>query len=337
METWPLVSVIVTVYDRVQFLRNALQGVLEQTFRSFEIIVTDDSNNSEIKSICNSFQRREIRYRCNASPLGVALNLRTAISETRGRYISILNDDDVWEPEFLELLVTPLKEKPDRVLVFSDHWIILEDGQIDVDRSEQNTALYQRNILQEGEIHDWEILAVLDHAIPLAMAGVFQKNAINWDLLVREVAGAYDFWLSCLLASSRRPAYYIPRRLSKYRIHSLMETARRAVDKDDNMVFIYGRLMEMNLFPRLERAVQQRYRDALFGCGKNNLFFDRLSEARGYFLRSLKTSPSAKALAGLLLTFLPKLVRISCISSQRLLQRRFAFRSRWGRADNSRQ
>src|ERR1700737_2804237 len=85
MDALPLVSVVVTVYDRVQFLRNALQGVLEQTFRSFEIIVTDDSNNSELKSICDSFQQREIHYRFNSSPLGVALNLRAAISETRGR------------------------------------------------------------------------------------------------------------------------------------------------------------------------------------------------------------------------------------------------------------
>jgi glycosyltransferase involved in cell wall biosynthesis len=333
----PLVSVVVTVYDRIQFLRNALQGVLEQTFRSFEIIVTDDSNKSEIKSICNSFRQGDIHYRANSSPLGVALNLRTAISQAKRKYIAILNDDDVWEPEFLELLVTPLIDSPERVLAFSDHWIILEDGQIDVDRTDENTALYRRNTLQEGEIHDWERLAVLDHAIPLAVAGVFPKNAINWDLLVGDVAGAYDFWLSCLLASTRRPVYYIPRCLSKYRVHGLMETARKTADKGEAMVFIYGRLIEMNLFPPLKEPLQRRYRDALFGCGKDYLLFDRLSEARQYFLRSLKTSPNAKALAGLLLTCLPKRFRMSCISSQRMLHRRFAFWNRWGRARTSRQ
>jgi glycosyltransferase involved in cell wall biosynthesis len=337
MDTWPLVTVVVTVYDRVQFLRDALQGVLDQTFRSFEIIVTDDSNNSEIKAICSSFEQREIHYRFNSSPLGVALNVRAAISESRGRYIAILNDDDVWEPEFLELLVAPLKDEPERVLAFGDHWIVGEDGQIDIPRTEENTALYRRNTLKKGEIVGWETLAVLDHAIPLAMASVFRKNAIDWDLMVRDVAGAYDFWLSCLLASRRLPAYYVPQRLSKYRIHGLMETARRAEDKHEDMVFIYGKLIDMNVFPRLKAALRQRHRDALFGCGRNCLMFDRLLEARQYFLRSLRTSPSAGAIAGWFLTSLPKRFRMGCISTQGTLHRSFAFWKRCGKACNWRQ
>jgi glycosyltransferase involved in cell wall biosynthesis len=324
LDTSPMVSVVVTVYDRVQFLRNALQSVLDQTFRSFEIIVTDDSNNAEIRAICDSFHRSEIHYRANSFPFGVALNLRAAISETRGDHIAILNDDDAWEPDFLELLVTPLKDNVDRVLAFGDHWIMLKNGQIDADRTEKNTALYRRNTLREGEIRDWEMLAVLDHAIPLAMAGVFLKDAIKWDLLVGDVSGAYDFWLSCLLASSHRPAYYIPRRLSKYRIHDLMETARSAPEKAENMVFIYGKLIAMDLFPRLKVPLRQRFRDALFVCGKDYFFFDRLSEARQYFLRSLKTSPSAKAVAGFLMTWLPKWCRTSCLSFHGMLHRRFA-------------
>jgi glycosyltransferase involved in cell wall biosynthesis len=337
MDKSPLVTVVVTVYDRVQFLRNALQGVLDQSFHSFEIIVTDDSDNADIEWICKSFKEPKIYYRSNSSPLGVALNLRAAISESKGEYIAILNDDDVWEPEFLELLVAPLMDDHERVLAFGDHWIILEDGRVDVARSDENTALYRRNTLQEGELHDWERLAVLDHAIPLAMAGVFSKNAVKWDLLVEEVAGAYDYWLSCLLASSQRPAYYVPRRMSKYRIHSLMETARASEDKHENMVFIYGKLIEMNLFPRLEAPLQNRYRDALCGCGKNYLIFGRLSAARQYFFKSLKTSLSAKALAGLLLAYLPNRFRTNCIKGQRMFQRSLAFWKRCGRPGNSRQ
>jgi glycosyltransferase involved in cell wall biosynthesis len=138
-DTPPLVSVVVTVYKRVQFLRGALQSVLRQTFRSFDIIVTDDSNNLEIKSICDSFQQRQIHYRYNPSPLGVACNLRAAISETSGRYIAILNDDDLWEPDFLALLLAPLQDNPERVLAFGDHWIIGEDGRVDYEQTEENT------------------------------------------------------------------------------------------------------------------------------------------------------------------------------------------------------
>jgi glycosyltransferase involved in cell wall biosynthesis len=313
MEPPPLVSVLVTVYDRIGFLRFALQSILEQTFPSFEIIVTDDANNPEIKSICDSFRQRKIRYRSNASPLGVAQNLRVAISQTRGRYIAILNDDDVWEPDFLKLLVAPLENSPERILAFGDHWIMLEDGRIDVNQTAENTDRYRRKTLPEGEMRDWQVQAVLENTIPLAMAAMFRKDAVNWDLLVEDVAGAYDFWISCLLASCGRPAYYVPRRLSRYRVHSSMETARTAADKNENMIFIYGRLIELNLFPQLEAALRRRYRDALFVCGRDYLLFNRLSKAREYFLQSLKTCLNAKALGGLMLTCLPRRFRTVCL------------------------
>jgi len=313
MESPPLVSVVVTVYNRIRFLRFALQSILEQTFRSFEIIVTDDANNPETKSICDSFRQPKIRYRFNASPLGVAQNLRVAISQTGGRYVAILNDDDTWEPDFLELLVAPLENSPERILAFGDHWIMHEDGQIDVHRTTENTARYRRNTLPEGEMRDWQARVVLENTIPLAMAAMFRKDAVNWDLLVQEVAGAYDFWISCLLASSGRPAYYVPRRLSRYRIHSSMETARKAVNKNENMIFIYARLIELNLFPRLEASLRRRYREALFVCGKDCLLFNRLPKGREYFLRSLKACLNGKALGGLVLTCLPRRFRTVCL------------------------
>jgi glycosyltransferase involved in cell wall biosynthesis len=312
-DTFPTVSVIVTVYDRSQFLHNALRSVLEQKFRPFEIIVTDDSNKPEIQSICASFREAAIRYRANSSPVGIALNLRAAVSEARGRYIAILNDDDAWEPDFLETLVLPLESSAEIVLAFGDHWIMLADGEIDVDRTDENTMLYRRNTLSEGEILDWERQAILHHTIPLAMAAVFRKDAVDWKLLVGNVGGAYDFWISCLLASRRRPAYYVPRRLSRYRVHNLMETARRAVDKNENMVFVYAKLIELNLFPQLKIPLRERFQEALFVCGKDCLLFDRPLEGCRYFLRSLRISPNGKAVAGLLLACIPRRLRTSCI------------------------
>jgi hypothetical protein len=207
----------------------------------------------------------------------------------------------------------PLENSPERILAFGDHWIMLENGQIDVRRTNENSARYRRNTLPEGEMRDWQLRAVLENTIPLAMAAMFRKDAVNWHLLVQEVAGAYDFWISCLLASSGRPAYYVPRRLSRYRIHSSMETARKAVDKNANMIFIYARMIELNLFPQLKAALRRRYREALFICGKDCLLFDRLSKAREYFLRSLKACLNGKALAGLVLTCLPRRFRTVCL------------------------
>jgi glycosyltransferase involved in cell wall biosynthesis len=280
-----------------------------------EIIVSDDSDSPAIKSICDSFHQPIIRYRSNSKPLGTALNLRTAVSEARGKYIAILNDDDSWEPAFLALLVPPLEESDERVLAFGDHWIIDDQGRIDLDRTKENTARYRRDSLPKGELRDWEGRAVLDHTVPLAMAAVFRKDVVNWELVVKDVAGAYDYWISCLLASVHRPAYYVPDRVSKYRVHSSMETGRKAADKNENMVFIFSKLLELGSFPQLNAGLRLRYRDSLFACGKDYLSFDCLARAREYFVKSYKVSVNAKALAGLLLTWLPAWLRKKCLST----------------------
>jgi glycosyltransferase involved in cell wall biosynthesis len=305
MDAFPLVSVVLTVFDRKELLLEALNSVLDQTFHSFEIIVADDANDAEIEKICRSLNQPFVRYYPNKSPVGVGLSLRSAIAEARGKYIAILNDDDKWELDFLDRLVGPLEESAQRVLSFADHWIINGDGKIDFAATDANTVKYLRHLLKEGELSDWQKSAVLDHTIPLAMAAVFRKNAVDWTLLVKDVEGAYDYWIACLLASTGRPAYYVSKRLSQYRIHAAMETGRQAPDKNENMVFILAKLRELQLFPELEASLCRKYQDALFACGKDYLRFGDALRARERFRKCASISATPKALAAWLLTYLP--------------------------------
>jgi len=305
----PVVSVIVTVYKRTQYLHIALQSALQQTFNSFEIIVTDDSNSDSIKAISDSFQDSKVRYRSNFPTLGVALNLQVAIEEARGRYIAILNDDDYWEPEFLEALVTPLEQDTNRILAYSDHWIMHEDGQVDIIGSNNNSVLYGRSSMSEGDVANLEELVLLKNGVPLAMASIFRKDVLDLDQLVKDVSGAYDFWISCLLASTRRPAYYVSRRLTRYRIHQAMETARKAPDKNEHMVFIYRKIISLNLFPTRIELISKKLSRALYQVGKDKLIFGIALEAKYFFMESLKLNVSYKAVAGTIYCYFPKFLR----------------------------
>src|SRR5262249_48610634 len=127
----PLVSVLLTVYKRTEFLPHALESALSQSFTDYEIIVADDSGNSVAADVCRPYSDAgRIRYRENRETLGVANSLRVAMDEAKGSYIAILNDDDIWEHNFLASLLPPLQSHERRVLAFSDHWIISENGTI---------------------------------------------------------------------------------------------------------------------------------------------------------------------------------------------------------------
>jgi glycosyltransferase involved in cell wall biosynthesis len=306
----PLVSIILTVFEREKFLRIAIEGVLAQTFSSYEIIVTDDSNKASIRQICESFQCGDrLRYLTNGKQLGAPLNIRAAIQEAAGKYISILNDDDFWAPTFLEKLVAPLEENPNRVIAFSDHWIVNGEGLVDEAATNTNTLLYQRSAKSKGEIQDPPGFVLIKNGVPLAMASLFRKDALDLSLLTKEVEGAYDFWISCILAASGRAFYYVPERLTYYRVHGQMETARRSPDKNLPMIFIFEQLLERNWFPTMTRFLKNRLAEAFYRNGRDLLWFGQLVSAREMLRKSMILAWHRKSMATFSLSFAPHFIR----------------------------
>lgn len=310
----PKVSIIVTVFNRTEFLPDALKGALNQSFQDFEIIVTDDSASPAIRAICEALPADKVRYRTNEGRLGVALNLCAAVAEARGRYIAVLNDDDIWEADFLARLVPPLEADAHRVLAFSDHWIIDGQGVIDVAGTDANSALYGRAALPEGEVADFGELVLLKNGVPLAMGSIFRVDAFDWARVVKEVSGAYDYWISCLLAASGGRAYYVAQRLTRYRVHGAMETVRKSADKNENQVYINQALLAGKAFPQYEQVLKQRYAWALYTVGKDRLAFGLKDEARDYLSRSIRTVFDKKAFACLCLSYLPAPLRSAVIA-----------------------
>jgi glycosyltransferase involved in cell wall biosynthesis len=305
----PLVTIIITVFKRVEFLQEALESALGQTFESYEIIVTDDADSELSKTICASVNRPDrIRYRSNKNRMGVALNLRTAILEAKGKYIAVLNDDDYWEPNFLSRLVLPLESNPECVLAFSDHWVMLGDGEIDIEQTNINTKIFKRDQLAEGELKNTSEIA-LNKTVPLVQASVFRKSALNTDLLVENVAGAYDFWITCLLSAGGKPFYYVNERLTRYRIHQQMETFRSSANKFEPEVFIYHSLLKANYFPEWRKLIESQLGYMLYRSGRARLEFNEVQKARDLFKESLLLSVSWKAILRFILTYFPAQLR----------------------------
>lgn len=306
----PEVTVIVTVHKRTDFLSRAVESALAQTFQSREIIVADDSGNAAASALCQRWvQAGQIRYRANPETLGIVRSLRAAIEDAQGEFVSILNDDDVWEPNFLASLVPPLRADAERAIAFSDHWIMSEEGVIDEAETEANTQRYGRAALAEGEVNNPAHFVLIENGVPLAMAALFRKDAIDLSLLTAEVSGAYDFWISCLLAAAGKKFYYVPQRLTRYRIHPKSETGRRAPDKCENQVYIFSQLLEHNWFPEMQSYLRSRLADALYRVGRDRLFFDRVREARGYFAKSFRMRPDWRPIAATLLSYFPRSLR----------------------------
>jgi glycosyltransferase involved in cell wall biosynthesis len=122
------ISVAIAAYNAADYLREAINSVLEQTYQPLEIIVVDDGSVDHTRKICAAFGER-VRYffQENDGTAGIGARWK-AILEARGDWIALLDHDDRWLPAKLERQVEALTEFPDSGVVFTRYRNIDETG-----------------------------------------------------------------------------------------------------------------------------------------------------------------------------------------------------------------
>jgi len=125
----PTVSVIIPTYNRAHLVGRAIQSVLDQTYKDFEIIVVDDGSTDNTEEIVNGFGDHRIRYIRHKENRGAAAARNTGIKAARGEYIAFQDSDDEWLPEKLEKQIRVFETAPPEVgVVYTDMLRISENG-----------------------------------------------------------------------------------------------------------------------------------------------------------------------------------------------------------------
>ena len=107
--TAPLVSVVIPVLNGARFLAEAIQSVLDQTYRPLEVVVVDDGSTDDSVAIARSFPTVFLIEQPHAGP-GAARN--RGIADSEGEFLAFLDADDLMPPDKLELQVGYLNEHP---------------------------------------------------------------------------------------------------------------------------------------------------------------------------------------------------------------------------------
>ena len=117
----PRVSVIIPTYNRSGLLREAVTGVLKQSFKDVEILIVDDGSSDDTAAVARGFEGDVRYFRQDHAGLNAARNL--ALAEARGEYVALLDDDDVWLPYKLALQVRLMDHFDQLAYLFSDFFI----------------------------------------------------------------------------------------------------------------------------------------------------------------------------------------------------------------------
>lgn len=128
MTSPPLLSIGLFVYNGEPFLRKTLDSILSQTFRDFELIISDNASSDKTQEICESYIRSDlrVRYYRNEMNMGAGWNIRRVFSLATGKYFKWAACDDLYEPTFLSACVTTLEQDASYVLAHARTQVIDE-------------------------------------------------------------------------------------------------------------------------------------------------------------------------------------------------------------------
>ena len=161
-----LISVIMAVYNGEVYLKPAIQSVLDQTYKNFELIIVNDASTDNTVSIIEAFQDERICLVHNEKNLRLAGSLNKAISMAKGKYLLRMDADDICFPDRFEKQVAYMEKHPElgiafgSVLKFSDGKILRE---IDSNEKEpeyiRSTMLFFNTVYHPNVIMRREIFA----------------------------------------------------------------------------------------------------------------------------------------------------------------------------------
>ncbi|MBT3182847.1 MAG: glycosyltransferase [Deltaproteobacteria bacterium] len=123
MNDHPSVSVIIPTYNRAEFLREAIDSVLMQSMRDFELIIVDDGSVDSISDVVNSFNDSRLAYVRQVRG-GVSSARNLGVLKSSARLIAFLDSDDTWLPEKLSTQVDCFLSHPDVAICQTEEiWI----------------------------------------------------------------------------------------------------------------------------------------------------------------------------------------------------------------------
>jgi len=310
----PLVSIIIPTYNRPSYLREALKSAIRQIYKNIEIIVSDNCSSENPQAMVESFQDSRIRFWRNSTNIGMFANAMNAFKKAKGKYVASLNDDDMWNEDFLEKLVPHLEANPNLTIAFCDHYIVDSDGNIDQSATENCTRFWKRDRLKEGVYQPFCEIGLVDKAVPTAMAAVIRKNMVDWDSIPPEVGNMWDLYVTYLCCRSGSGAYYYPERLTQYRVHGQNDTmlsGRRDVQtKIRNAkaeVFCNKLFMEDEHLQQFKPYFREKWLHANTTLGIGLMRAGQIAEARSYLRLVLSHQKlDLRTLAALMLSFTPQ-------------------------------
>lgn len=293
MPNGKLVTVIITTYKRPYMLKKAIKSVLSQTYKNWEMIVVDDNRpNSKdreatkniMKEYYNNKKIKYLKHKCNK---GYPAARNTGIKSAKGKYIALLDDDDIWLPEKLQLQLKKIDDE-EVGLVYSRSLRIKRNGEI------------YKNV-DENMLSGYVYEDILINNIPTSNVIIKKECFQKVGLYDERFPAKGDHDMFTRIAEKYKVAY-VDKPLIKFRTHENrisrdVETKKKAWE-----LFFKKRKNELSKNKYVKKKLKYKYNYSMGKIYYNN---QEYKQAIKHFFNTIKINPrNYKALILLVLSIL---------------------------------
>ena len=245
----PIISVILPVYNAEQYLQEAVDSILQQTFTDFELLLINDGSTDGSEQVILGYQDSRISYIKNEQNRGLIYSLNRAIDAAQGDYIARMDADDVALPERLEKQLAFLK-KSNAAIVASRVKLIGPDGKPLPDWKDDAENLTSEQI-KRFSLRD----NCVAHPTVFGWTDIFKKYKYRYN---QKYSEDYDLWLR-LFADGHR----IEKIAEPLLLHRILPTSATRFKKI-NVYYRLGKVKFRFLWQQLKAGRLTRFHVSVF-------------------------------------------------------------------------
>lgn len=211
-EARPVWSVMIPVYNSINYLEQTLLSVLEQDPgpEMMQIEVLDDqSTDGDVQALVVRVGKGRVVYTRHEQNIGLLRNLEACINRAKGELVHILHGDDYLQPCFYEAIAELFEKYPEAGAAFTDYNVVNNNGKI----------LYTNSLIQHhtGILDNW--LYTIASKNRIQPPAIVVKRAVYEQLGAYYVGMCYEDWEMWVRIAANYPVAYSPFRLANYRVH----------------------------------------------------------------------------------------------------------------------
>ncbi len=217
----PLVSILIPTFNRAEYLGQAIDSALTQTYTNIEIIVHDDASTDDTPQLLKKYSDKRLRIIRTEDNHGMLGGWNYIVTKAKGDYIKFLASDDLLEPTCVEELVEAARTHPSVALITCQRKFIDEQGRV-----EKKMGFSDKDTIVNGKDHaHWILTTLRENLIGEPTAVLYPtklvKKAGEYDRTFSQFAD-FEYWIRLLQFGD---LVYVHKPLCSFRTHEGSNTS----------------------------------------------------------------------------------------------------------------